>query len=131
MSVPNAQPSLLTMPLVTDSGSAPYLLAATVDLRAYGQAKGYRSIPIGYSATDTGALPMLQDYLACRPDASERLDFYALNSYRWCGDTTFEQSGYSIIANDSVGYPLPIFFSEVGVSLPVVFLHAYIPRVCC
>ncbi|KAK5089594.1 hypothetical protein LTR70_007217 [Exophiala xenobiotica] len=99
---------------ITDSGSAPYLLSATVDLRAYGEAKGYRSIPIGYSATDTGALPMLQNYLACRPDASERLDFYALNSYRWCGQSTFEQSGYSIIGNDSANYPLPIFFSEVG-----------------
>jgi len=70
---------------------------------------------------------MLQNYLACRPDASERLDFYALNSYRWCGQSTFEQSGYSIIGNDSANYPLPIFFSEVGVSSPFVLLRAQMP----
>ncbi|KAK5940145.1 hypothetical protein PMZ80_007564 [Knufia obscura] len=99
---------------ITDSSSAPYLLSATVDLRAYGKSKGYRPIPIGYSATDTGALPMLADYLVCRENPEERLDFYALNSYRWCGQSTFETSGYNIILNSTENYPVPIFFSEVG-----------------
>lgn len=100
---------------VQDSGSAPYLLTATADLRAYGKAKGYRPIPIGYSATDTSALPMLQDYLVCRPNVTERLDFYALNSYRWCGQSSFKQSGYDVILDSTEDYPVPIFFSEVGV----------------
>lgn len=99
---------------LSDSGSAPYLLSATVDLRSYAKSKGYRRIPIGYSATDTGALPMLQDYLVCRPNADERLDFYALNSYRWCGASTFEQSGYDKILNATENYPVPVFFSEIG-----------------
>lgn len=101
--------------VVPDSGAAPYLLSATVDLRAYGKAKGYRTIPIGYSATDTGALPMLQDYLVCRPNATERLDFYALNSYRWCGQNTFQTSGYINLQAASANYPVPVFFSEDGV----------------
>lgn len=99
----------------TDSGAAPFLLTATVDLRAYGESKGYRRIPIGYSATDTGALPMLQDYLVCRSNTTERLDFYALNSYRWCGQSTFSESGYNVILQSTENYPVPIFFSEVGV----------------
>lgn len=106
--------------LVEDASSAPYLLTATADLRAYGQSKGYRPIPIGYSATDTGALPMLQDYLVCRPNVTERLDFYALNSYRWCGASTFTESGYSIILDSTKDYPVPIFFSEVGVRSTIV-----------
>lgn len=102
--------------IVTDASSAPYLLSAAADLRAYGIAKGYRSIPIGYSATDTGALPMLANYLACRSNVSERLDFYALNSYRWCGASSFHVSGYDTLLNETANYNLPIFFSEVGVS---------------
>lgn len=101
--------------LVTDSSSAPYLLTAAADLRAYGRSRNYRPIPIGYSATDTGALPMLADYLACRPNVDERLDFYGLNSYRWCGESTFQQSGYDVLLNQTADYNLPIFFTEVGV----------------
>lgn len=100
-----------------DSGFAPYLLSATVDLRAYGQAKGYRPIPIGYSATDSGDLrPFLQDYLVCRPNATERLDFYSLNAYEWCGQNTYQTSGYIGLQSAAENYPVPIFFSEDGVS---------------
>lgn len=104
------------MRTVADAGAAPFLLTATATLRAYGKSKGYRSIPIGYSATDTGALPMLQDYLVCRSNVTERLDFYALNSYRWCGASSFTESGYNVILQSTQDYPVPIFFSEVGVS---------------
>lgn len=102
--------------LVGDAPAAPFLLAATKDLRAYGESQGYRSIPIGYSATDTAVLrPYLQDYLACRPNASEQLDFFALNSYEWCGtDTSFEISGYQALEESFQGYPIPLFFSETG-----------------
>lgn len=99
-----------------DHPAAPFLLAAAVDLKAYIAAKGYRKIPIGYSATDTGALrPMLQNYLVCRSNPTERLDFYALNSYEWCGTSpTFETSGYISLQADADNYPVPIFFSEDG-----------------
>jgi 1,3-beta-glucanosyltransferase GAS1 len=102
--------------LVADSGAAPYLLAATADIKAYIKAKGYRHIPIGYSATDTAVLrPMLQDYVVCRPNITERCDFYALNSYEWCGaSATYMTSGYSQLQAAAVDYPVPIFFSEDG-----------------
>ncbi|KAK5441491.1 hypothetical protein LTS15_011258 [Exophiala xenobiotica] len=101
---------------VADSAAAPYLLSAAVDLKNYRDAKGYRKIPIGYSATDTANLrPMLQDYVVCRPNVTERLDFYALNSYEWCGSSpTFNTSGYFGLQESAEGYPIPIFFSEDG-----------------
>lgn len=34
------------------SPSAPYIKAAVADMKSYLSAKGYRSIPIGYSAAD-------------------------------------------------------------------------------
>ncbi|KIW46649.1 uncharacterized protein PV06_02305 [Exophiala oligosperma] len=99
-----------------DSGAAPYLLSAAVDLKNYGIAKGYRKIPIGYSATDTANLrPNLQNYVVCRPNATERLDFYALNSYEWCGSSPdYNTSGYSGLQASAEDYPVPIFFSEDG-----------------
>lgn len=100
---------------LVDASSAPYLLAAAADLKTYRKAKGYRKIPIGYSATDTGALPMLQDYLVCRPNETERLEFYSLNSYRWCGEAAnYQTSGYVNLQAAAAGYPVPIFFSETG-----------------
>lgn len=58
---------------------------------------------------------MLQDYFVCRPNETERLDFYALNSYRWCGAAaTYSTSGYVNLQAAAEGYPVPIFMSETG-----------------
>ena len=107
---------MLTHQKVADSGAAPFLLSAAVDLKSYRDAKGYRRIPIGYSATDTAVLrPMLANYLVCRPNMTERIDFYALNSYEWCGSSPdFMTSGYSGLQALAEDYPVPIFFSEDG-----------------
>lgn len=101
---------------MADSGAAPYLLSAAADLKSYRDAKRYRKIPIGYSATDTAVLrPMLQDYVVCRPNETERLDFYALNSYEWCGSSaTYLTSGYNNLQSMFENYPVPVFFSEDG-----------------
>jgi 1,3-beta-glucanosyltransferase GAS1 len=109
--VPNADDSI-----VGDAPAAPYLLTALADLKGYQKAKGYRTIPIGYSATDTTVLrPMLQNYLVCKRNESERVDFYALNSYEWCGtQSSYTISGYNILQQYANGYPVPIFLSEDG-----------------
>ncbi|KAL4897297.1 Glucanosyltransferase-domain-containing protein [Aspergillus ambiguus] len=103
--------------LSTEAGSpaAPYVLAAARDMKSYRNEKGYRQIPIGYTAADIAELrPMLQNYLACRPDPAERLDFFGLNAYEWCGPSSYETSGYRILQDQADGYPIPIFFSETG-----------------
>jgi len=105
----------IDVPIVADSPAGPFLLAAVADLKAYRDAKGYRPIPIGYSATDTIVLrPMLQDYLICRSNAAERVDFFSLNSYEWCGPQTYEGSGYMALQQSFENYPVPVFFSETG-----------------
>jgi hypothetical protein len=97
------------------SAAAPHLLAAALDIKSYRNEKGYRNIPVGYSAADIAELrPMLQNYLACRPDPSDRLDFFSLNAYEWCGPTTYERSGYKTLQTHANDYPIPIFFSETG-----------------
>ena len=96
------------------SGAAPFIKAAVADLKAYRAAKNYRAVPIGYSAADIAELrPQVQNYLACgSPDIA--IDFFGLNSYEWCGDVTYETSGYSILQKMTQGYSIPIFFSETG-----------------
>lgn len=103
--------------LTTSNGAraAPFVLAAARDIKAYRDSKGYREIPVGYSAADIADLrPMLQNYLVCSSDPLERLDFFALNAYEWCGDSSYTVSGYNILQKNASGYPVPIFFSETG-----------------
>ncbi|OQD61069.1 hypothetical protein PENPOL_c018G05867 [Penicillium polonicum] len=107
--------------LTTANGSAaaPYVLAAARDIKAYRDKRGYREIPVGYSAADIPDLrPMLQNYMACAKNASDRLDFYSLNAYEWCGASSYEQSGYNILQKNATDYPIPIFFSETGCNTP-------------
>lgn len=98
-----------------DSPGAPYVKAAGVDMKKYRDAQGYREIPIGYSAADIAQLrPNLQYYMACGDDPSDYLDFFSLNAYEWCGESTYEQSGYSQLQMNASDYNIPIFFSETG-----------------
>ena len=98
-----------------DGAAAVYIKAAARDLKAYRDSKGYRKIPVGYSAADIAELrPMLQNYLVCGNNASEAIDFFGLNAYEWCGDQDFKTSGYSNLQSQAMGYPVPIFFSETG-----------------
>lgn len=84
-------------------------------MKAYRNSKGYRNIPVGYSAADIAELrPMLQDFLTCGGNASDSIDFFALNSYEWCGDVDYQTSGYANLEAGAANFPVPIFFSETG-----------------
>ena len=98
------------------SQAAPYIKSSARDLKAYRDRKGYRKIPIGYSATDIAELrPMLQDYLTCGGNNSEIIDFFGLNSYEWClPGNDFQTSGYANLQAMAEQFPVPIFFSETG-----------------
>jgi hypothetical protein len=88
-------------------------------MKAYRDSKNYRKIPIGYSAADIAYnRPMLQNYLACGDNSSEALDFFALNTYSWCGDSSYEQSGYDQRVEEAKILNIPIFISETGCRVP-------------
>lgn len=103
--------------LTTGNGSiaAPYVKAAARDVKAYRDSKKYRELPVGYSAADISTLrPMLQNYLACGTNSSESVDFFSLNAYEWCGDSSYTTSGYSQLNANVTDFDIPIFFSETG-----------------
>jgi len=101
--------------LANQSLAAPYIKAAARDLKAYRNSKGYRDIPVGYSAADIAELrPMLQNYLACGSNSSEAIDMFGLNAYEWCGNNNMLTSGYNTLNSYAENYNVPIFFSETG-----------------
>jgi 1,3-beta-glucanosyltransferase GAS5 len=58
-------------------------------MKAYIAKQSPRAIPVGYSAADVVQNRfLLAEYLNCG-DPSEQIDFYAFNSYEWCGNSSF------------------------------------------
>ncbi|KAL8755982.1 MAG: hypothetical protein Q9184_004645 [Pyrenodesmia sp. 2 TL-2023] len=95
----------------------PYLRAVTRDLKDYIAKHSPRNIPVGYSAADVREyLADTFAYLSCAIDGSadDRIDFFGLNSYSWCGDVDFQTSGYDILVQMFANTTIPIFFSEYG-----------------
>lgn len=96
------------------SAAAPYVKATTRDIRQYIGSRGYRKIPVGYSAADvsTNRLEMAE-YMNCGT-ADERSDFFAFNDYSWCDPSSFTISGWDQKVKNFTGYGLPLFLSEYG-----------------
>jgi 1,3-beta-glucanosyltransferase GAS5 len=90
------------------TNTAPYVKAVTRDMRQYIASRGYRSIPVGYSAADveSNRLEMAQ-YMNCGTD-DERSDFFAFNDYSWCDPSTFQKSGWDQKVQKFSNYSIPL-----------------------
>ncbi|AGO13531.1 AaceriAGL351Wp [[Ashbya] aceris (nom. inval.)] len=99
---------------VNNTAASAFVKAAIRDTKAYIKEKGYRKIPVGYSTNDDSNFRQeIADYFACGSD-EDRADFYGFNVYSWCGDSTFEKSGYSDRTKEFSNLGIPVFFSEYG-----------------
>ncbi|CCH46147.1 putative secreted protein [Wickerhamomyces ciferrii] len=98
----------------TNSDSAAFVKAAVRDVKAYIKDQGYRDIPVGYSTNDDSDTRVaIADYFACGDD-DVKADFYGINMYEWCGNSTFEKSGYEARTEEFKNLSIPLFFSEYG-----------------
>lgn len=99
----------------TNTDASPFVKAAVRDTKAYIKEKGYRKIPVGYSTNDDAdtRLPMAE-YFCCGSEDDGRVDFYGINMYEWCGDSSFKASGYQARTEEFKNLNVPLFFSEYG-----------------
>lgn len=94
--------------------SAPYVKAVTRDIRQYIRARGYRNIPVGYSAADVKEnRAEMAAYMNCGSD-EERSDFFAINDYSWCDPSSFTESDWDEKVELYKDYSIPMFLSEFG-----------------
>ncbi|VUC29909.1 unnamed protein product [Clonostachys rosea] len=93
--------------------SAPYVKAATRDIKAFRNARGYREIPISYAAfDDQPQLSFSGKYLACGKD-EDSIEMLGVESYALCENTTMK-SGLSNIHKVFQHYNMPIIFTSAG-----------------
>ncbi|CCF57644.1 hypothetical protein KAFR_0C06480 [Kazachstania africana CBS 2517] len=91
-----------------------FVKAAIRDTKQYISDQGYRSIPVGYSSNDDSKTRVaMADYFDCG-DSSDRADFYGINMYEWCGNSTYSSSGYEARTKEFANLTIPVFFSEYG-----------------
>ncbi|KAK5118017.1 beta-glucanosyltransferase [Meristemomyces frigidus] len=94
--------------------AAPYIKAVTRDMKQYISERGYRKIPVGYSAADVSQNQYsTAQYMDCG-EAQTISDFYAINNYEWCDPSSFSQAGWDTLVQQYSNYSLPLFFSEYG-----------------
>lgn len=98
----------------TNTDASAFVKAAVRDTKKYIDDKGYRSIPVGYSSNDdANTRVQIADYFACG-SVEERADFYGINMYEWCGESTFKDSGFADRTAEFKNLTIPVFFSEYG-----------------
>ncbi|KAF2121976.1 Glucanosyltransferase-domain-containing protein [Lophiotrema nucula] len=91
-----------------------FVKAAVRDTKAYIKAKSYRTIGVGYATNDDADIrENLASYFDCgnREDA---IDFWGYNIYSWCGDSSFQKSGYDVRTKEFESFDVPVFFAEYG-----------------
>ncbi|KAK3813402.1 MAG: Glucanosyltransferase-domain-containing protein [Benniella sp.] len=101
----------------TTAASA-FVKALARDAKAYIDVASPRKIPIGYANNDDPEIRLqVQDYFNCEKD-EERIDFYGINLYEWCGAAaTYQSSGYADRTRDIASYSIPVILSEFGCNL--------------
>lgn len=98
----------------SNTEASAFVKAAVRDTKAYIKSQDYRSIPVGYSSNDDPDTRVaIADYFACG-EGDEKADFFGINMYEWCGESTFKESGFADRTEDFKNLSIPIFFSEYG-----------------
>lgn len=96
------------------TSAAPFVKAIVRDLKGFRDARGYRKIPISYTSGDVPKLQLpAKSYLACG-DQATTIEMYGMNVYSWCGNSTYQVSGYDDVYTQFQDINIPVIFSEVG-----------------
>ena len=101
-----------------NTAASAFVKAAVRDTKSYIKSKGYRTIGVGYATNDDADIRTdMAAYFNCG-DPAEAIDFWGYNIYSWCGDSSFEESGYDVRTKEFESYSVPVFFAEYGCNVP-------------
>lgn len=106
---------------VNTTAASAFVKAAVRDMKTYiKQRKAYRPIGVGYATNDDSAIRVnMADYFNCEDgngdgDTDQGIDFWGYNVYSWCGDSSYQASGYKARTQELSNYSVPVFFAEYG-----------------
>jgi len=73
-----------------------------------------RWMGVGYAANDDADIrENIAHYFNCGKQ-EDAIDYWGYNIYEWCGESTFEKSGYATQVEFFKNFSVPVFFAEYG-----------------
>ncbi|SMQ55427.1 unnamed protein product [Zymoseptoria tritici ST99CH_1A5] len=99
---------------VNNTEASAFVKAAVRDTKAYIKSNNLRTIGVGYATNDDADIrENMADFFNCG-DQSSAIDFWGYNIYSWCGDSSYQKSGYDVRTKEFSSYSVPVFFAEYG-----------------
>ena len=99
---------------MSNTNASAFVKAAVRDMKKYIKDKGYRPMGVGYATNDDQEIRSdMEAYFNCGPP-EESIDFWGYNIYSWCGDSSYQESGFDQRTLEFSKYTVPVFFAEYG-----------------
>lgn len=97
-----------------NTNASAFVKAAVRDTKKYIRDRNYRPMGVGYATNDDAEIRSdMEAYFNCGP-SEESIDFWGYNIYSWCGESSFEESGFDQRTLEFAEYTVPVFFAEYG-----------------
>lgn len=99
---------------MSNTNASAFVKAAVRDMKKYIKDKNYRPMGVGYATNDDEEIRSdMEAYFNCGP-TEESIDFWGYNIYSWCGESSYQESGFDQRTLEFSKYTVPVFFAEYG-----------------